>query len=180
MKSFLLIDYKNTIYITTIGFNCFERHQFVYFISEMTKPWQVDWEVTREVHHLFQQSRYFNCSNFSRFISSICILGFSPKFLHWSISFSQMTNIFRSGASPFFNVQAVHRRPLPAYCSQPRGLAAGQSASQTRPSIHGQHMRIFHNALFQRPPLIPTKWVLEIPIFMLELALGPPIFVSPA
>ena len=104
-----------------------------------------------------------------------------------------MTKIYRSGASlflvarqilhflpfqrlsfsKFLYVQAVHRHPWLAYCSQPEG-EAGQSASQMHPSIG--NACTFFTISSSRDPLIAAKSAPETPIFMLELAPEPPIF----
>ena len=119
---------------------------------------------------------------------------FSPKFPLRSITFSQMAKIFRSGASPFqlqgrflhvlpfrrpsfskfLYLQAVHRRPWPAYCSQPmQRLTAGRVPARRHPWATHAH---FSQYLVPETPLITTKSVPETSIFTLELAPEPPIF----
>ena len=76
---------------------------------------------------------------------------FNPKFPLRSISFSQITKIFRSGAreilhffpfrrpsfSKFLYVQTVHRRPRPAYCSQP------ERSGSARPGVSARQRNYF-------------------------------------
>ena len=107
-----------------------------------------------------------------------------------SISFSQMTKnplqsitvlhflpVQRPSFSNFLYLQALHRCPRPAYCSQPeskcsgsaQGVTAGQSASQTRPTKSVPETRIFTLELapepriftldsLQRPPFFTLPW----------------------
>ena len=100
---------------------------------------------------------------------------FSPKFPFRSISFSQMTQKIRSGASPFyifcrsrdhhFTISLISTRSPPPTASSARtqsirqrpGLVAGQSASQTRPGSSGDpHL---HAQIGSSSVRSPTVWV---------------------
>ena len=93
----------------------------------------------------------------------------SPKFPLRSISFSQMTKYSapehhhftflpfrRPSFSKFLCVQAIHRRPRPAYCSQPDRKAFGLPPQ--RPGVSG---RPECHACSQT---CPTKSVPETPL----------------
>ena len=77
----------------------------------------------------------------------------------------------------FFKAQAVHRRPC---CPGASGRPAGQSANQTRPSMHGQRMRIF-TVYIQRPPPPLSRYKVSSgdPHFHDRARSGAPIFTLP-
>ena len=125
---------------------------------------------------------------------------FSTKFPIWSISFSQITKQICSGASPFyifclsgdhhlknfFNFNpliAIHGRLTAASMNTKRsgsapGLAAGQSASQTRPTVSSgdPHFHARAHSVTLEPRIFTLELAPEPRIFTLKLTPEPPIF----
>ena len=107
-----------------------------------------------------------------------------PPFSALNNFHKSVTRNIRSGSSPFYNflplrrpsfpkciyLQAVHRHPRPAYCSQPEGKAfcqrpgvtAGQSANQMRPTKSVPETRVFTLEL-PPEPRISTLHSLQSP-----------------
>ena len=120
---------------------------------------------------------------------------FSPKSPLQSISFSQITEKSRSGASPFYSFcrsgdhhfqnsifKPFRRRPRPVYCGQRSGVIADQNAARRVLQSAPRRPPISRASPLQRPtfsrssPLAPAP---ETSIFTLKPLQSPTFFTSP-